>query len=82
MICPIYGIRRVDMVDESNKPINGYSCFIGIVADGVEGYQTTKVFIRDSICQLSGYKPSLSEPANIEFNPNGKVAGIYPVNAK
>lgn len=77
----LHGFRRVDMKNENDQPICGFSCFIGYPADGVEGHEVTKVFISDSICNSSGFSPRVGE-LELDFTPKGKVSSIRMIDAK
>lgn len=77
----LHGFRRVDMKNENDQPIKGFSCFIGYPADGVEGQEVTKVFVSDNICLSSGFSPRVGD-VELEFTPKGRVSSVRMINSK
>lgn len=78
----LYGVRRVDMTDDQGRKVQGYSCFIGYPAAGVEGYEVSKVFISDAMANQSSWYPRVSSLVNVEFTPKGRLSSISTVKEK
>lgn len=77
----LHGFRRVDMRNENDQPIKGFSCFIGYSADGVEGQEVTKMFVSDSLCSSCGFSPRLGH-VDLDVTPKGKLSSIRMIDAK
>lgn len=74
------GFRRVDMMDDRNRPIVGHSCFVGYPSRGVEGMETTKVFVSDELAAFYKFVPLVNGEVDLQFDPRGRLAGISNVN--
>ena len=79
----LLGVRRVDMKDDfSGKMINGFSCFIAFSSQGVDGQETSKIFISDEFATTCAWSPVVGMPVNLDFTPKGKVCRIETVRSK
>lgn len=82
MRCMLHGFRRIDMTDETGRQIRGFSCFISYPSDGVEGVETSKQFVSDSIATSSAWSPVVGKMLDIDFTPKGKVSCLSTVHEK
>ena len=78
----LYGVRRVDMTAQDGSKVNGFSCFIGYPADGVQGDEVSKVFISDALAQRNAWSPAVGKLVSVEFTPKGKISSIKTVQEK
>lgn len=79
----LLGVRRVDMTDQkSGRPIKGFSCFIAFPSEGVEGEETSKVFVSDDFASLCAWSPEVGMPVNLDFTPKGKICRIETIRSK
>lgn len=76
MRATLYGYRRVDMTDDNGRSINGYSCYIGFISQGVDGEETAKVFVGDPLARDCKFVPKAKGKIVVEFNQKGKICGI------
>lgn len=76
----LFGVRRIDMTDDSGRKIRGYSCFVGYPSPGVDGMETQKVFVSDELAGDCAWSPSVGKGVNVDFSPKGKLIRI--TNAK
>ncbi len=75
----LHGFRRVDMTDDRNRPITGYSCFFGYETPGVTGEEVTKIFMRDD--PSFSFSPAVGCFYDLDFSPRGKVVAVRPVKS-
>lgn len=78
----LYGSRRVDMTDDKGKQVQGFSCFIGCPAAGVEGDEVSKVFVSDSVAQQGAWHPMAGSLVNVDFAPKGRLSSVSAVKEK
>lgn len=78
----LYGVRRVDMTDDQGRKVQGFSCFIGYPANGVQGDEVSKVFVSDSIAQKCAWSPAVRSLVNVDFTPKGRLSSISTVKEK
>lgn len=78
----LHGVRRVDMTDANGKQVQGFSCFIGYPADGVEGDEVSKVFVSDTMAQRCAWHPMVGSLVNVDFTPKGRLSAISTVKEK
>lgn len=77
----VHGYREVDMVDEkTGKPIVGVSLYISYPQDGVFGEMVTRQFISEQLRSACGYRPEVGKTIDLEYGPNGKPVGVYPLD--
>lgn len=82
----LHGFRRVDMINDRNEHVCGYSLFISYPSEGVQGLETKKQWVSDALAGASGWYPTVGKEVMIEFTPKGKVSSLSdvpaPANAK
>ena len=79
----LLGVRRVDMTDQqSGRPIKGFSCFYSFPSNGVEGLETSKVFVSDELATSCAWSPIVGNPVDLDFTPKGKVCRIETIRSK
>lgn len=76
----IYGKRLVNFTDaKSGSQITGTTLYLGTRNDYVEGVETKKVFVKNSI-DCSSLK--VNDTININYNEYGKVDSIEVLDIK
>lgn len=79
----LHGVRRIDMVGrDDGVPVKGFSLFISYPSEGVQGCETSKLFISDQMATASGWSPEVGKLVMIDFTPKGKVSAISTVREK
>lgn len=78
----LYGVRRVDMTDDQGRKVQGFSCFIGYPAAGVEGDEVSKIFVSDAMAQQCAWSPAVGTLLNVDFTPKGRLSAISTVKEK
>lgn len=76
MKCTLYGFRRVDMTDERGRQIKGNSIFVGYPSNGVEGHETTKLFVSDDMAYLTNWVPAVGAELELDFTPRGRLSAV------
>lgn len=79
----VLGYREVNMVDDkTGRPIVGVTLFISYPMDGVFGEMATKQYISDQLRSACGFRPEVGKVVNLEYGPNGRPVGVYPLDEK
>lgn len=76
------GVRRLDMMDDEGRKVQGFSCFIGCPAADVEGDEVSKVFVSDAMAQQGAWHPMVSSRVNVDFTPKGRLSFVSAVKEK
>ena len=83
MRAKVFGFRSINMTDkETGRLIVGDSLFVGYPSNGVNGLETTKVFINSDMARANNFKPVVDGLVNIEYGPNGRLMAITNLNDK
>lgn len=72
----IVGYRDVSFTDDSGKSINGRSYYFNMVADGVQGLISGKLFVSADALSRMSFKPIPGDDVIVYYNRHGKPAGF------
>lgn len=79
----LHGVRRIDMVGrDDGVPVKGFSLFISYPSEGVQGCETSKLFVSDAMVASSSWSPEVGKLVMIDFTPKGKISAISTVHEK
>lgn len=83
MKAKLFGYRDINMTDkETGRLIVGTSCFFGFVSTGVQGLETTKVFINADAMNKFGFRPVVDGLVELDYGPGGRLVGVKNINEK
>lgn len=79
MTAMLHGYRRVDMTDDRNRSVRGFSCFFGYPSNGVVGQEVTKVFLSDDLVGPD-FDPLVDVEYDLQFTPRGKISAVRMID--
>lgn len=79
----IVGKKRVDFTpQDSDKSIQGYSCYVVYPVEDYEGYAADRIFISDYVIKKYGYTPAVGDTVELYYDKNQKIACLRKVDKK
>lgn len=69
----LLGIRKLDFNGTDGRPVKGYSLFVANPADGVNGMETSKIFVREVPKDADSF---LNTELDVVYNQKGRVVSI------